>query len=57
MKFYTLEEANANIDLLQKTFGHLGTLYDWIGDHNDPSLTLADHIVYTVKWASEHRRG
>ena len=40
MKYYTLGEANANGDLLQKKFGHLGTLYDLIGDHNDSYLVL-----------------
>ena len=26
MKFYTLEEASANVDLLQKAFNYVGTL-------------------------------
>lgn len=45
MKFYTLEEANANVDLLQKTFDHLGALYDLIGDHKNDS--------YVVLWERE----
>ena len=45
MEFYTLKEANANVDLLQKTFDHLATLYKLITDLKNDS--------YVVLWERE----
>jgi len=44
MKFYTLEEANANVDLLEKIFNYVRTLYDLIGQRkNDVYLVLSEN--------------
>ena len=46
MKSYTLEEANANVDLIQKTFNHVGTLHKLIRQ-------LKITYLYVVLWQSK----
>ena len=45
MKSYTLEEANANVDMIQKTFNHVGTLHKLIRQ--------LKNNLYVVLWQSK----